>query len=288
MENEKLTSLPAHFVTIADYKMYYLEQGSGDPIVLLHSVPASSYVWRRIIPHLARIGRCIAPDFIGFGRSDKPTALLTLQDHIHYLDKFIDTLKLKNITLVMHGFGSLIGFDYAMRHEKNIKGLVFYESYINPLNEASLSLPYQEYVAELKNLNPDLLLNSPYIIDKILPQTMLNKLSQQDISYYRMPYLTSGSGKQIYQYIQDLPCGDKNNKADQCIAKYSDKLMHSKLPKLMLYSMPGFVTTIDSVIWAKKHLTQLEVVDVGEELHYAQESRPDFMGEMISAWLQAL
>src|SRR3990167_8367408 len=165
----------SHFVDVYGSKMHYVEQGDGDPILLLHGVPASSYVWRNVIPHLASLGRCIALDLIGFGKSEKPSIQYTILDHIKYVEKFIETLQLKKIILVLHGWGSIIGFDYAMRHETLCKGLVFYEAYLRPLHADDISLPSQEQMLfwqNEKDIN-DLTINGTSFIDKILAQRMI-------------------------------------------------------------------------------------------------------------------
>lgn len=274
------------FVDIYGSKMHYIEQGSGDPILFLHGVPASSYVWRNIIPHLSTLGRCIAVDLMGFGMSDKPEIEYSLDDHIKYLREFIKTLNLKNITLVMHDWGSIIGFDYAMHHEDNCKGLVFYEAYIRPINQEDFSLSVQEQFSLHEDNALDIIMNAQQFIDKVIPITMSKPLSNEELDNYRRPFLTSGSGKPLLKYLQEFP--KENNKANQLIKEYSDKLQKSKIPKLMLYSIPGFITTIATVMWAKEHLSNLEIIEVGEALHFAQESNPVMMGEAISVWIQGI
>lgn len=280
----------SNYVDIYGSKMHYIEQGTGDAIVFLHGIPASSYVWRNIIPHVANLGRCIALDLIGMGKSDKPDIEYSIFDHIKYVEKFIETLNLKQVTLVMHGWGSVIGFDYAMKHENNCKGLAFYESYLRPFNGDDFSLPLQEQLHTLDQQEQiyDLIMNSTYYIDKVLPQEMLRSLTQEELVHYRDPFKSENAGKPVCQYLKELPRSDRNNKVDQLIANYSKKLTQSKLPKLMLYSVPGYITTIATAMWAKEHLPKLEMVDVGEELHYAQESNPLLMGETISVWLQSI
>ncbi|MHB1947737.1 MAG: haloalkane dehalogenase [Gammaproteobacteria bacterium] len=278
----------SHFVDVLGSKMHYIEEGKGDPILFLHGIPASSYVWRNIIPHLSKLGRCIAPDLIGMGKSAKPDIEYSIFDHIKYIDTFIEVLNLKRITLIMHGWGSVIGFDYATKNENQCKGLVFYEAYLRPFNDDDFSLPLQEHlhtIDQQENIY-DLVMNGTYYIDKVLPQEMLHTLNQEEMSHYREPFLLEGSGKPIRQYLKELPRNARDTKVDQLIATYSKKLTQSKLPKLMLYSVPGYITTIASAMWAKQNLPNLEIVDVGEELHYAQESDPVLMGESISIWLQ--
>ena len=278
----------SHFVEVLGSKMHYIEQGSGDPIVFLHGVPTSCYVWRNIIPHLSTLGRCLAPDLIGFGRSEKPDIQYTIDDHIRYIEQWIDALKLKNITFVLHGWGSIAGFDYAMRHEDNCKGLVFYESYLRPIDGQDLSLPYQEqmYAFQEEFDEKEIVMNGSLFVDKALPQAMIRHLTEKEIAFYRDPFLKEGAGKPLRQYLQELP--RENNHTNQIIANYSKKLQRSKLPKLMLYSIPGFIASISTVMWAKENLPNLEIDEAGEALHYAQESCPAQMGETISIWLQGI
>ena len=279
---------PSHYVDVLGSRMHYLEAGEGDPIVFLHGIPTSSYVWRNIIPHLSSLGRCIAPDLIGFGQSDKPDIAYSIDDHIKYIDTLIETLKLKRITFILHGWGSIIGFDYAMRHEKNCKGLIFYESYLRPSHGDDLSLPYQEQIyAFIEQFNVgEMLMNGAQFVDRALPQAMTRTLSAVEMTRYREPFAKEGAGKPLLQYLKDLPQDD--NHTNKIIAHYSSQLKKSKLPKLMLYSLPGFISSIATVMWAKDNLPNLEMIEVGEALHYAQESDPVLMGETISVWLQGI
>jgi haloalkane dehalogenase len=277
-------------VEILGSKIHYIESGEGDPILFLHGMPTSSYLWRHIIPRLDTLGRCIAPDLIGMGESDKPDIEYTILDHIKYIEKFIETLQLKNITLIMHGWGSVIGLHYAMQHEANCKALVFYESYLRPITAEDISLPYQEQLNMLQKQHnsADLILNTTYFVDKILPQGIMQALAEKDMAEYRKPFLTKGAGKVLNQYIKERPDVQSNTAITQLIADYSRQLTRSKLPKLLLYSIPGFITTMATAIWARDNLPNLELNDIGEELHFAQESNPELMGETISVWLQGL
>lgn len=283
-------NLPSKYVDVHGAKIHYVESGTGKPILFLHGIPTSSYVWRNIIPHLTTLGRCIAPDLVGFGQSAKPNIDYTVFDHIKYIEGFIDALQLKNVTLVMHGWGSVIGFDYAMRHETNCRGLVFYEAFLRTENGNDLSLPYQEQLMSLQDQDNafDLATSGSGFVDYIIPQTVMRELSSDAMNAYRKPFAADGTGKPIMQYLKELPNGSDTSKVEQLIANYSKKLTQSKLPKLMLYSVPGFITTIATAIWAKDHIPNLEIIDIGEELHLAQESYPKLIGETISVWLQSV
>jgi haloalkane dehalogenase len=284
------TNIPVKQVDVFGSKMSYLEAGSGDAILFLHGIPTSSYVWRNIIPYLAPLGRCIAPDLIGFGRSDKPDIKYSISDHIKYIEKFIEVLGLKNVTLIMHGWGSIIGFHYATHHEKNCRGLVFYEAFLRSVNGDDLSLPFQEQMQTLQDLEnaSDMVTNGVTFIDRIMPQNIMRQLTDEEMKYYREPFQQAGTDKPILQYIRELPKGAGKTEVDKLIDAYSVRLTKSRLPKLMLYSVPGFITTMATVKWAKDHLPNLEIVDIGEELHLGQESSPGLIGEAISVWLQGV
>jgi haloalkane dehalogenase len=269
-------------------KIHYIDEGKGDPILFLHGIPTSSYLWRNVIPGLSHLGRCIAPDLIGMGDSDKPDIDYTVFDHIAYIDAFIEKLGLKNITIVMHGWGSLIGFDYAMRYSKNVKGLVFLEAHIRPAVEKEMvSLPVQERstLLHLDESMRDLILNTPYYVEKSLPMGTMKKLPDAILSAYKKPFEQKGSGKPVWQYLQDLPLGDKKTKVLELIANYSKKLERSDIPKLMLYAMPGFNVSIETVMWAQEHFPNLTVVEIEDTLHYAMESEPEQIAEAIGEWM---
>ncbi|OGT53288.1 MAG: hypothetical protein A3E84_01585 [Gammaproteobacteria bacterium RIFCSPHIGHO2_12_FULL_42_13] len=280
----------SHYADIYGSKMHYLEEGVGDPILFLHGIPTSSYLWRNIIPYIMPLGRCIAPDLIGMGKSAKPNIEYTIADHIRYIEKFIETLNLNNLILVLHGWGSVIGLDYAMRHEKNCRGIAFYEAFLRPFHQEDISLPLYEQVISLQEQTtaPDLTQHGVNFVDQIITQGVMRKLSEAEKNQYREPFSKPGTGKPLQQYLKEFPHGDGKSKADQLITQYSKKLSHSKLPKLMLYSVPGFITTIGTAMWARDTLPNLELVDIGEELHFAQESHPKLIGETVSIWLQGI
>jgi len=278
------------FVDVLDSKIHYIEQGSGTPIIFLHGMPTSNYIWRNIIPFMSPLGRCIAPDLIGMGKSGKPEIEYTIDDHINYIEKFIETLNLKHIIIIMHGWGSMIGFNYAMQHEKNCRGLVFYEAHLRPSNEENFSLPLQEQISYLEEKGDsfDILMNGAKFIEHVMPQGMIRNLSEKEMNFYQEPFLAKGSGKVLHQYKKELLNNDGKGTMNKIISRYSQKLITSYLPKLMLYSMPGFITTVATLMWAKENLLNLEIAEVGEDLHYIQESNPSLMGEIISVWLQGL
>ena len=282
---------PSHYVEVLGSKMHYIAQGEGEPILFVHGIPTSAYLWRNVIPQVADLGRCIAVDLIGMGKSDKPDIEYSVFDHCRYLAAFIEALNLKNVTLVLHAWGSVIGFDYAMRYESNIKALAFVEAHIRPaVSWEMVSLPVQELTSllELPDGGYDVVMNSNYFVNKVLPNGVLRQLSKAELDHYLAPFSQPGSCKPLWQYLQDLPLGNEKTAVVDLISDYSTRLIKSSVPKLMMYAIPGFITTVDTIQWARDNLKELSSVDIGDGLHYPQESNPQRISSELANWYAKL
>lgn len=282
-----------NFITVNGSKMHYLEAGVEHNATLLfvHGIPTSSYVWRNVIPFLQTQYHCVAPDLIGMGKSDKPDIEYRIFEHIDYLEKFIEEKKLKDIVLVLHGWGSVVGFEYAHRHPENVKGLVFYEAHIRPVTEWNmLSLPVQQFAALLSRPGASYraVVKQNYLVNRLLPKASIRKLSEEEMQAYRDPYPTPESRKPLWQYIQDLPLGKGPDDVVALIDSYSVWLQRTDIPKLMLYAIPGFVTTVETVAWARERLHNLKLVGLDDVLHFAQEVMPDVFADALSNWLEEI
>lgn len=283
--------VPSNFINVKGSRMHYLKDGVGDPIVFIHGMPTSSYLWRNIIPILSDQALCIAPDLIGMGKSDKPDIEYRIFDHIDYINTFLATLNLKHITLVMHGWGSVIGFDYASRHPENIKALAFYEAHIRPTTDWNmLSLPVQQFASLLARPGASYraVVKQNYLLNKLLPSGVVRPLQAKEIDAYKAPFLTPESRKPLWQYVQDLPLGKGPEDVVALIDRYSKWLQKTQIPKLMLYAIPGFVTTMDTVQWARDQMQNIQLVGLDNALHLAQESMPDAFGQILRAWYMDL
>lgn len=292
IETDISTAFPyrSRYASVKGSKMHYIEEGNGDPVLFIHGIPTSCYLWRNIIPHLSPYAHCIAVDLIGMGKSDKPDIDYRVFDHIEYIEGFIQALGLKDLTLVVHGWGSVIGFDYARRNEKNIKAMAFIESHVRSVsNWDMVSLPLLELASAVRaGDDKDEIHEGKYYIDKFLPTGVLRKLTKEEIDHYRQPFVKPGSSKPIWQCLRDLPLGNGPKDVVDLIDRYSKWLTQTQIPKLMLYAVPGFMTTIDTVRWAHDKLPNLKLVDIGEDLLYAQESNPTKIGAELSTWYQSL
>jgi haloalkane dehalogenase len=277
------------YLEVHGSKIHYIDEGEGDPILFLHGNPTSSYLWRNIIPYLVSQGRCIAPDLIGMGKSDKPDLDYTFFDHVKYLEGFIEKLGLTNVTLVIHDWGSGLGFHYAMRHESNIKGIAFMEAMMKPfewktfLSDQKVGFrlfrsPLGWFMISVMNM----------FLTQILPQMIVRKLSTEEMDYYKAPYKTIKSRKPVRQWPIEIPIDGKPPKVHDAISSYSQKLQASDLPKLLFFATPGMAMDIKMLAWCKQNLKNLELVDIGDGLHFIQEDNPHLIGEELAKWHQNL
>jgi haloalkane dehalogenase len=278
------------YLEVLGSKIHYVDEGSGDPILFLHGNPTSSYLWRNIIPHLAPFGRCIAPDLIGMGKSDKIESRYRFQDHYAYIEAFIKILALKNVTLVIHDWGSGLGFHYAMENEQNIKGIAFMESIIKP---ASWSGFPKDFKIGFK------LMRTPWVgwfmisvlnvfIKQIMPKTILRSLAAAEQQQYSMPFQTIKSRRPIRQWPCEIPIDGKPADVHNIVMNYSDKLQTSVLPKLLLHANPGGLISNKEVQWCTEHFPNLQTIDIGKGIHYVQEDNPHGIGKAIATWYNTL
>lgn len=279
-----------HFVQVHGSRIHYIDEGSGDPILFLHGNPTWSYVWRNIIPYVTPFGRCLAPDLIGMGRSDKPDIEYRLVDHIKYVEGFIEQLGLKNITLVLHDWGSVIGFHYATRHENNIKALAFMEAALHPMpGWDDLPPENRTFFQTVKGPDSwDLIVNQNMFIEQFLQSLVLRQLAPEEMTYYREPYLEPINRKPLWRWPQEVSIGGDPADVQAILSAYSQKLPQSDLPKLLFYSSPGFILPAPLVSWCRQNLKNLATVDVGPGNHILQEENPHLIGAELAKWYRTL
>lgn len=283
-----------HYVDVLGSRMHYIEQGTGDPILLLHGNPTWSYTWRNIIPHLSPLGRCIAPDLIGYGRSDKPRIEYRWVDHVRYLEGFIQAMGLRDITLVLHDQGSGLGFHYAMRHESNVRAIAFFEAIVRPYPWEKFSTPeFREIFRRFRTGGVggegwQMLVEQNMFIEQLLPQAAGRPLTEQEMSFYREPFRDPGSRVPVWRFPRETPIGGEPPDVWQAVTTYSERLQASRLPKLMLYATPGALLTSEHVAWCQQNIRNLESVHLGAGSHFLQESSPHRIGREVAAWLHRL
>ncbi len=282
------------YVEVLGARMHYVEAGAGEPILLLHGNPTWSYIWRNIIPHVTSLGRCIAPDLVGYGRSDKPPLEYRWADHVRYLDAFIEVMGLKQVVLVLHDHGSGLGFHYARRHETNVRAIAFFEAIIRPFPWEHFSTPEFRSVFRafrtggVGGIGWQLLVDHNVFIEELLPQAAMRELSEEELDYYREPFTRPASRLPIWQFARETPIGGEPPDVWQAASSYSRWLQQSPVPKLMLVAEPGALLTAEHVAWATQSIHNLTTVNIGPGLHFLQESTPHQIGREVARWLAGL
>jgi len=284
-------SFKSKYVMVHGSRMHYIDEGEGDPILFLHGNPTWSYLWRNVLPHLKPYGRCIAPDLIGMGRSDKPAIKYTFLNQARYLEGFINRLDLKNITLVIHDWGSALGFHYAMDHHENVKGIAFFEAMMKPYKT------WEEFPAPLRDtfrqfrtpgVGRELLIEQNVFVEQLLPQSVIRRLSEREMDYYREPFRRPDDRNPIYTFANELPIEGRPREVARAVNSYSQKLQRSDLPKLLICAEPGAITTAADVEWARENLRNLKTVHIGPGIHFHQEDNPNGVGQAIAEWYAQL
>jgi haloalkane dehalogenase len=273
-------------VDVLGSHMAYVDEGQGDPIVLIHGNPTSSYLWRNVIPHLR--GRCIAPDLIGMGASGKPASPYRFADHARYLGAFLDALDLTRVTFVLHDWGSALGFDWAMRNPQRVRGLAFMEAILTPVPSwAEFSPQVREVFQGFRTagVGERMVLDDNLFIEQLLPHAILRPLAAAELDAYRAPFLDRASRAPMLAWPREIPIGGEPADVVARVVQYRDALAASALPKLLLTAEPGGLVSPPVVAWCRANLPNLEVVSVGAGIHYLQEDHPHEIGAAIATWM---
>ena len=283
-------SYESQFVDVLGSKMHYVEEGEGDPILFLHGNPTSSYLWRHILPHLESGARVIAPDLIGMGKSDKPDLEYRLVDHVRYAEGFIEALGLQQVTLVVHDWGSALGFHYARRHETNVKGVAFMEAIVRSMTWAEWPHTVRPLFQAFRTpeVGWDLIVNKNVFVEQVLPGAIQRKLTDDEMQSYREPFIEPSSRKPVWRWPNEIPVDGHPEEVVHLVETYTSWLATSEGPKLLLYATPGALIRKEQVQWCRDHINNLETVDLGPGLHFVQEDRPDEIGRALREWYERL
>jgi haloalkane dehalogenase len=276
--------------TIKGKRMAYVETGSGDPIVLLHGNPTSSFLWRDIIPHLEGIGRCIAPDLIGMGDSEKlddsgPDSYRFVE-HRDYLHALLAELGVsQNVTLVIHDWGSALGFDWAHQHRDAVKGIAYMEAIVQPVTWADWPKAAMDIFKGFRSpKGEEMILEQNLFIEGVLPTSILRKLSDEEMNAYRKPFANPGEDRRpTLTWPRQIPI--EGEPADVCeiVESYGKWLASSQTPKLFINADPGAILRGKQRDFCRTWPNQKEITVKG--IHFVQEDSADEIGKAIATWL---
>jgi len=279
----------SHYIEVEGARMHYIDEGAADgPVFLfLHGNPTSSYLWRHVVPAVAASGaRAIAVDNIGFGASDRPDIGYTFVEHARYIDGFIAAMDLKDITLVIHDWGSALGFDYAFRHQDNVKGIVFMEAIHRVPSMSELAdVPKAMFTAfRTKGVGELVVMGGNGFVEGVLPYAVVRKLSGEEMNAYREPFPTFGSRYPTLVWPRQIPFDGSPEDVATRVGRYAAWLPTSSVPKLMLYFEPGALITKARAEAIAGGWTNLDAKFLGAGTHFVQEDHGPEIGAAIVAW----
>lgn len=281
---------PRKRIEVLDTSMAYVDTGSGDPIVFLHGNPTSSYLWRNVIPHLSGLGRCLAPDLIGMGESGQSsTGSYRFVDHARHLDAWFDGLGLRQkVTLVVHDWGSALGFHWAHRHPEAVKGFAYMEAIVRPLQWEEWSDRARDLFRALRSpAGEEMIIEKNVFIESILPGSVIRKLTDEEMATYRRPYLARGESRRpTLTWPREIPLDGEPPDVSAIVGEYSQWLSQSQIPKLFIDADPGAILIGAQRDFCRKWPNQREVRVKG--IHFVQEDSPHEIGTAIADWYKTL
>ena len=280
---------PRKRVKVLDTEIAYVDTGAGDPVVFLHGNPTSSYLWRNVIPHVAGLGRCLAPDLIGMGESGASSSGYRLADHVRYLDAWFDALRLhRNLVLVVHDWGSALGFHRARRYPAHVRGLVYMEAIVRPVT-------WQEWPEAARRIfqamrspaGEEMVLQKNVFVDRILPASVIRGLTPEEMERYRARYREPGEARRpTLTWPREIPLDGEPADVARLVQAYADWLAASPLPKLFVNAEPGSILTGPQRNFCRAWPNQQEVTVRGN--HFIQEDSPDEIGRAIASFVGRL
>jgi len=281
------------FAEVNGKRIAYLEAGAGDPIVLLHGNPTSSYLWRNIIPELEGSGRVIAPDLIGQGDSEKlPSAdgpdRYSFQVAFDYLDGLLRAIGAdNNVTLVIHDWGSGLGFHWARLNPEAVKGIAYMEAIVTPMT-------WEDWPESARGIfqgfrsskGEDLVLERNMFVEAVLPSSIMRDLSDDEMAAYRAPFDTRDHRQPTLNWPRQIPIDGEPPHMVELVEAYGAFMASSEIPKLFVNAEPGSILVGKQREFCRSWPNQTEVTVKG--LHFLQEDSPTEIGQAVAAWLTTL
>jgi haloalkane dehalogenase len=273
--------------------MAYIDEGDGDAVVFAHGNPTSSYLWRNVMPHLQGLGRLVACDMIGMGESDKLSPSGPDRYHYHehrdYLFALWDALDLGDrVVLVVHDWGSALGFDWANQHRDRIQGIAYMEAIAMPRNWSDMDDERASLFRAFRSPQGErLVLQENAFVERVLPASILRDLSGEELDHYRSPYLSAGEDRRpTLTWPRDLPIDGEPADVVRIVADYANWLAHSDVPKLFINAEPGSIITGRIRDAVRRWPNQHEITVNGS--HFVQEDSPDQIGTAVAEFVRTL
>ena len=286
---------PRRRADVGGVEMAYVDTGAPDTasdgvVVFLHGNPTSSYLWRNIIPHVSPLARCLAPDLMGMGESDvTPDGSYRFADHSRYLDAWFDAV-LPNgpATLVVHDWGSALGFHWARRHPERVRGLVYMEAIVRPVTwDDWPEAARQVFQGFRSDAGESMVLERNIFVERVLPGSTINGISDEAMEVYRRRYAEPGESRRpTLSWPREIPIEGEPPDVVALVAEYAEWLSQTQTPKLFVNAEPGAILTGPQREFCRAFPNQREVTVPG--VHFIQEDSPHEIGSAIAEWYAGL
>ena len=281
------------FIDVESKKIAYIDEGHGDPIVLIHGNPTSSFLWRNIVPELLNSGRVIVPDLIGQGDSEKlPVSdgsdRYSLEVAYKYVDGLLQNIGAdNNVTLVIHDWGSGIGFLWAMRNPNAVKGVAYMEAIVKPMSwddwpEGGVGI-FKGFRSEK---GEDLILNRNMFIEGVLPSSVIRELTEKEMNAYRAPHIKEEDRQPLLNWPRQIPLEGEPEDIVSLVNDYGAFMSSSNIPKLFINAEPGSILLGKQREFCRSWPNQKEVTVKG--IHFIQEDSPVEIGQAVAEWLETI
>jgi haloalkane dehalogenase len=273
--------------------MAYIDIGEGDPIVFLHGNPTSSYLWRNIMPFAEDLGRCIAPDLIGMGDSEKlddsgPDSYRFVE-HREYLDGILEALGVnQNVLLVIHDWGSALGFDWANRHRDAVRGICYMEALVRPVTwdewpEAATGI----FKGFRSDVGESMVIEKNVFVENVLPASIIRKLEPEEQDEYRRPFARAGEDRRpTLTWPRQIPIEREPADVTKILDDYGAWMSENDVPKLFVNADPGSILIGPQREYCRAWKNQTEITVPG--LHFIQEDSPNEIGAALAKFIKAL
>lgn len=274
--------------------MAYRETAGEDaPVALfLHGNPTSSHIWRNILPLVSPVARCIAPDLIGFGQSDKPDIAYRFFDHVRYLDAFIEARGIHSAYLVAQDWGTALAFHLAARRPDFVRGLAFME-FIRPMpswqdfhQTDAARQTFRKF--RTQGEGEAMILEANVFVERVLPGGIMRTLSEDEMAPYRAPFPTPESRRPVLSLPRELPIAAEPADVYAALQSAHASLAESSYPKLLFAGEPGALVAPDFAETFAASLKHCALVRLGPGLHYLQEDHPEAIGRSVAGWIAGI
>ena len=281
------------FIQIKGRRMAYIDEGEGDPIVFQHGNPTSSYLWRNVMPHCKGLGRLIACDLIGMGDSEKlnPSGpdRYTYEEQRSFLHALWEELNLgSKVVLVLHDWGSALGFDWANRNRDRVQGIAYMEAIVMPLAWNDFPEFARDVFRGFRSpAGEEMVLKNNVFVENVLPGSVMRPLAEAEMMHYRRPFLNPGEDRRpTLTWPRQIPLDGEPADVVKTVGAYADWMAQSPVPKLFVNAEPGAITTGRAREFCRTWPNQTEVTVKG--IHFMQEDSPDEIGTAVADFVRRL